>query len=213
MPANDSSAYKLEANTPSHTTTDAITNTTAELHVRTDWTRVADRCSAFMREEALLLDTPKLMSALAAIIAYRGPVDQAIEELEAPVFRDVMSEASELANLEDEKQLEAGFHGLPLSSDRARILSLDLGVHPDRARRVCVLFNGLPPNRRRILFALMLERIEPVKAVERGLAPSLSILKRHFRQAMQTLHGALACGESAPNLDLGALGGGRAGSS
>ena len=174
---------------------------------RVDLRELARRCCEHLRAEAWLLDARDLMRATLAVLTYRlagvSEEERGTPNLAAACMADSIAEATEQVRAEDRRKLEAGFPGLHAGGDRARHLSLNLGVHPDRARRACVLFNGLPREARRVFFALLIERLEFVECLEQGLASSVEGLKSLLSLAMESLHGERALGRGAsPRTDL-----------
>jgi hypothetical protein len=115
---------------------------------------VAERCTARLRDRALLIDTERLTLRSMARIAYAGFLHRADLPLHT-LLTSCIDRAIEDLMREDREEERAQL--LPVDH-RYGFVSQALGIEPGLARRACIVFNSLPTPQREVAWAVMVER-------------------------------------------------------
>jgi hypothetical protein len=146
---------------------------------------IAERSSLRVKERALLLDISRLTLRAMARAAYRARAYQG-----DPALGDWLTERIEESIrdlIEEDREDERA--GIPVGTDpeaRFAFLTETIGVTPPIARRVCVVFNDLPDDRRHAFWSMVIEGKSLNRYVAEGHGPPEQA-KEHLKQAFLAL--------------------------
>jgi hypothetical protein len=146
---------------------------------------IAERSSLRLKERAILLDTARLTLRAMARAAYRARSYQGDPPLADWLTQRIEESMRDL--IEEDRESERA--GVPVGNDpeaRFAFLSETIGVTPTIARRVCVVFNDLPDERRHAFWSMVIEGKSLNRYVAEGHGPP-DQAKEHLKQAFLAL--------------------------
>jgi hypothetical protein len=146
---------------------------------------IAERSSLRLKERAILLDTARLTLRAMARTAHRARAYQGDPALSDWLAQRIDESIRDL--IEEDREGERA--GAPIGDDpedRFAFLTETIGVTPAMARRVCVVFNDLPDERRHAFWSMVIEGKSLNRYVAEGHGPP-DQAKEHLKQAFLAL--------------------------
>lgn len=136
------------------------------------------RCTALVRERAVLVDVERVVEGAVGLVADAGPEPDAGDLIEIS-----LTEALDRCLDEDRELVQSGRPLCPSEEGRYAFLVAMFGLTRDQAPASAVAFNRLPDVVRRAFFAVCVEEWEIGECVEAGMGP-LEVLRGRVSMAL-----------------------------